>query len=255
MNPQQKETLIAYLTGIADDELVLGQRDSEWCGHAPILEEDIAFANIALDEIGHALVWYGIVADLTGESPETYPDQLAYHRNIDDFLCAQLVELPKGDWAFTMIRQYLFDLAETTRLKALSTSTYTPIAEAASKIVKEEIYHLRHTRMWVKRLGMGTDESNTRMQAAIDAIWPYARQLFVPVPGEDHLVKAGLVSASEELATEWQQQIEDWLRESNLKLPENISSPINSRKAHSEHLSKLLEDLQSVARLDPRAIW
>jgi ring-1,2-phenylacetyl-CoA epoxidase subunit PaaC len=109
MNPDLKAALAAQLLVMADDELVLGHRDSEWCGHAPILEEDIAFANIALDEIGHAVTWYGLLADLKGQDRETYPNRLVYHRDMLDFRCVQMVEQPKGDWAFSMLRQYLFD--------------------------------------------------------------------------------------------------------------------------------------------------
>src|SRR5262249_24761260 len=152
MKPPLRDVLADYLLALADDELILGHRDSEWCGHAPILEEDIAFANLALDEIGHARVWYGLLGDLLSKDPETYPDELVYRRDASEFRCAQFVELPKGDWAFSMLRQYLFDSIEAMRLEALTESSYQPLADAAAKMRPEEMYHLRHTSAWVRRL-------------------------------------------------------------------------------------------------------
>jgi ring-1,2-phenylacetyl-CoA epoxidase subunit PaaC len=159
-----------YLLSIADDELILAHRNSEWCGHAPIIEEDIAFANIALDEMGHAMTWYKMIADLKGEDSNTYPDHLVFWRHRSDFRNIQMVELPKGDWAFSILRQYLFDLMENIRLKASSMSSYTPLSVAAHKIHQEEKYHLRHTSLWVKRLALGTEESHKRMQDALEEL-------------------------------------------------------------------------------------
>ncbi len=142
MDNQLTQALAARLLAMADDELILGHRLSEWTGHAPILEEDIAFANIAQDEIGHAvIIWYTIRQELGEKSP----DQLAFFRDADAFRNAQLVELPKGDWAFSMMRQYLFDTWEMLNLTGLQQSQYQPIAEAAVKMRPEEMYHYRHT--------------------------------------------------------------------------------------------------------------
>jgi ring-1,2-phenylacetyl-CoA epoxidase subunit PaaC len=159
-------TPAAYLLALADDELILGHRDSEWTGHAPILEEDIAFANIAQDEIGHASLWYGLVQRLGGAEP----DRLVFFRPPSEYRNAPLVELPKGDWAFSMLRQYLFDAAEAQRLPLLAASAHRPLAEAAAKIRTEEIYHLRHTQAWIERLAQGTAESHGRTQAALDLL-------------------------------------------------------------------------------------
>ena len=148
-----------YILSLADDELILGHRDSEWCGHAPILEEDIAFANLALDEIGHANLWYGLLAGILEQDPLTYPDQLVYFRRPNDYRNIQMVELPNGDWAFSMLRQYLLDAAELVRLNALAQSQFIPLAEVAAKILKEELYHHRHSSAWVRRLGLGTATS------------------------------------------------------------------------------------------------
>ena len=175
--------LADYLLALADDELILGHRNSEWTGHAPILEEDIAFANLAQDEIGHARLWYGLVNDLGG--PE--PDRLVFFRSAAEYRNAPILELPKGDWAFSMLRQYLFDVGEAQRLPLLAGSPHRPLAEAAAKIRTEEIYHLRHTHAWIERLAQGTQESHRRVQAALDLLWPFAVQLFQPLPGEDRI--------------------------------------------------------------------
>ncbi len=246
--------LAPHILALADDELILGHRNSEWCGHAPILEEDIAFANLALDEIGHAMLWYQLHAHLVGADPETHPDQLAYFREPFEFRCAHLVALPKGDWAFTIVRQYLFDTLETTRLSHYAQSAFTPLAETAAKIRREEIYHLRHTSAWVKRLGLGTEESHRRMQTALDELWPYTGQLFDPLPGEDDLVRAGWLTASATLQTAWHAQVIPFLESANLRLPAAKMRTL-ARTLPSQHLVAILADLQQVARLDPQASW
>ncbi len=244
--------LAGCVLALADDELILAHRNSEWSGHAPILEEDIAFSNIALDEMGHANLWYQRVEDLTGQPP----DQLAFFRDAAAYRCAQFVELPKGDWAFSMLRQYLFDTAESVRLPALAASTWPPLAETAAKIRTEEIYHLRHTRAWVERLGLGTPESHRRLQAALDALWPYALQLFVPLPGEPALVKEGLLPASAELRHAWEALTRADLLAAGLTVPDANPPAGTDRTTHSEHLPALLEEMQSVARLEaPGTEW
>ncbi len=182
---QLRNALSAQLLAWGDDEFILGHRDSEWCGHAPILEEDIAFANIALDELGHAQTWYILLAQLLEEDVGLYPDHLVYRRQAADFRNVQLVEFPNGDWAFSMLRQYLFDQMETIRLERLRNSRHRALAEAALKLGKEEIYHRRHSRAWVQRLGGGTQESHRRTQAALETLWPAASQLFNPLASED----------------------------------------------------------------------
>jgi ring-1,2-phenylacetyl-CoA epoxidase subunit PaaC len=246
--------LTSYLIGLGDDELILGQRDSEWCGHAPILEEDIAFANLALDEIGHAAIWYGLAADLVGEEPTSYSDRLVYTRPPEEYRNVQLVELPKGDWAFSMLRQFLFDTAENTRLLAMKTSSMAAIQEAAEKIHREELYHLRHTRAWVERLSLGTEESHTRMQAALDALWPLSGQLFTTVKDESLLVKSGYMPRSTDLWAAWKNQVQPFLERCQLSLPS--TDPIQIvRVEHTPHLKVLLAEMQSVARMEPEAGW
>ena len=259
MNPEMRESLANVLLCLADDELILGHRDSEWCGHAPILEEDIAFANIALDELGHASLWYQEVAQLRDQAPmastdAAYPDELVFFREPAEFRCLPLVELPRGDWAFSIMRQYLYDAAELIRMEAISNSAYPPTAEIARKIYKEEIYHHRHTRAWVERLGLGTSESQRRLQNALDALWPYANQIFEPLPDEEALVQAKVLPESTSLHVLWLQEVVDFLSACELKIPES-STLSENRMNHSAHLAVLLREMQSVARMDRQATW
>ncbi len=244
--------LAEHLLALADDELILGHRDSEWTGHAPILEEDIAFANLAQDEIGHALLWYGLLRELTGQDP----DRLVFFREPADYRNAQMVELPKGDWAFSMLRQFLFDAAETARLPLLAGSRHQPLAEAAAKIRTEEIYHLRHTQAWILRLAQGTDESHRRTQAALDQLWPCAQQLFEPLPGEAELAAQGTLPPPGAVRDAWRQTVMPFLSETGLLVPQAAGPVVLSRAAHTSHLTELLADMQSVARLEgPDVHW
>jgi len=251
MTPELKQALCDKLLALADDELILAHRNSEWTGHGPILEEDIAFANISQDELGHATLWYGLLQELTGDDP----DRLVFFRDACAYRNVQLVELPKGDWAFSMLRQFLFDTAELVSLSHLTGSTYAPIADAAAKIRQEEIYHLRHTRLWVKRLGLGTAESNGRMQAALDVLWPYAQQLFVPLPQDRLLVEAGYAPQAAALRQEWESIVRPHLETAGLRIPQDETPPANGRDEHTDHLVALLAEMQQVARYDPEAEW
>jgi ring-1,2-phenylacetyl-CoA epoxidase subunit PaaC len=243
-----------YLLALADDELIQGHRNSEWCGHAPIIEEDIAFANLALDEIGHAQLWYALIAELSGEDPERYPDRLVYFREAGNFRNAALVELPNGDWAFTILRQFLFDAAETARLQGLVQSRLGALAETAGRIRQEELYHLRHTRAWVKRLGLGTEESHRRMQAALDLAWPYMGPLFSIGGGEDRLAAEGWVPAGDEVRAAWSAQVFPVLQECAFTVPQEQGNGL-VRGQHTPHFKVLLSEMQSVAREEPEAEW
>jgi ring-1,2-phenylacetyl-CoA epoxidase subunit PaaC len=252
MNADLQRALCDRLVALGDDELILAHRNSEWAGHGPILEEDIAFANIALDEMGHAAVWYDMRTDLSGDDR----DQLIFFRFASEYQNVQMVELPKGDWAFSMLRQYLFDSYEQILLEHLADSGYRPLVEAAAKIRPEELYHLRHTRLWVQRLGVGTEESNGRMQRALNVLWPYARQLFVPLPNDYLLVENGMFPDLRPLHREWEAMVVPFLRESDLQLPDGALPQRDVPRAeHTEHLMDLLNEMQAVARMDPAAEW
>ncbi|MER3483955.1 MAG: phenylacetate-CoA oxygenase subunit PaaI [Meiothermus sp.] len=252
MSPEVKNALIAKFTALADDELILAHRDAEWTGHGPILEEDIALANIAQDELGHATVWFNLRKELDGSDP----DQLAFFRDANGFRCAELLELPKGDWAFTMLRQYLFDAYELHWLNIAKNSAYPPLADAVAKILREERFHLQHTQAWVERLGLGTEESHRRMQEALEMQWGYAQQLFVPVPDEEILVRENIVPDLNLVKTGWLETVTRHLQTSGLKLPLNVGYQPQSRRTHTEHLWSLLAEMQSVARWDAEVkVW
>ena len=245
--------LAEMILTMADDELVLAHRDSEWCGHAPILEEDIAFANLALDEIGHALLWYRLYAGLIGGDPETLPDRLVFFREPFEYRASQFAALPKGDWAFSMLRQYLWDALEAVRLEAFVASSHTGLAETAAKIRTEEVYHLRHSGAWVKRLGLGTEESQRRMQEALNLLWPYTGQLFNLTAAEEGLGDRGIPSPGR-LRVAWEAGVIPLLEKSGLAIPDSPMLTLD-RDLQSMHLVDLLADMQQVARLDPDAIW
>lgn len=240
------------LLALADDEYLLGHRNAEWTGHAPILEEDIAFANIAQDELGHAMLWLGLHKELTNGDP----DRLMFFRAANEYRNAQLCELPKGDWAFSMMRQFLFDAAELARLPFLIKSADARLRQIAAKIHPEELYHYRHTSNWIKRLGQGTEESHRRTQSALEALWPFARQLFVPLPNEGELVAAAIVPSPETTLHEWRQLVEPLLSQSGLTIPSQSPAVTDSRQTHTPHLATLLDDMQEVARLEgPEVKW
>ena len=247
-----RDALITYLTALADDELLLGHRDSEWTGHAPILEEDIAFSNLAQDEMGHALTWYSLAHDLGG----LHPDRAAFQRPADEFRNATLVELPVGDWAFTVVRQYLFDAAEQVRYAAMLDSAYRPIADAAAKLRSEETYHIMHSRGWVQRLGDATEESHRRMQTALDQAWTHALGLFEPTSHEIVLVTEKIKPAEENLRDQWLTQIRSVLEAATLVVPAATSDSAGGRSGHhTHHVHQLLAEMQKVARLEPEATW
>lgn len=251
LSPALAQALAQTLLGMADDELILAHRNSEWTGHAPILEEDIAFSNIAQDELGHALIWYGLLGDLNGQDA----DRLAFFRDAAAFRNIQMVELPKGDWAFSMARQYLFDALELTRTERLLASTYRPLAEAAAKIRPEELYHYRHSSSWLKRLALGTEESHRRTQQALDQLWPYTSQFFQPETGAEPLAERNIIPSLGALREAWQEVVLPFLAEASLAIPDEGSAVDAPREVHTPDLVDLLADMQSVARLDPEAQW
>lgn len=253
MDSDTTQALCDWLLATADDQLILAHRDSEWTGHAPILEEDIALANIAQDELGHGTLWYNLLAKLKGED-ENYPDALVYRREATAWRNVQLVELPKNDWAFTMLRQYFMDSYEFVLLSHLQKSSKQDIADIAAKILREELYHLRHSSTWVKRLARGTAESHRRTQNALDQQWGYVNQLFEREPDMEQLIAANIVPDPAILQSEWLNLVEPLLREGELKLPE-LSTPSISRQTHTPYLDALLDALQKVARLDYQASW
>jgi len=269
LSPDAREALIDRLTAMADDELVLGHRDAEWTGHGPILEEDIALANLAQDEIGHAMTWYGLRTELDGSDA----DRLVYFRDAPAYRNAWLVERPRGDWAFTMVRQFLFDTYEAELLSRLRESAHAPLAEAAAKVVREETFHLRHSGLWLERLARGTDESRARLETAIDALWPLMPQLLAPLPGDATLVEAGIWPEPKALEDAVMARVRAAFAAVDVTLPAlpaftadadrtaaagrtaaaAAGRAADPRSTHPGGLADMLAKMQSVARADPGA--
>ena len=243
-----------YLLRLADDRLVLGHRLSEWCGHAPILEEDIALANIALDLIGQASLLLKLAGEIEGKGRSE--DALAYFRDAIEFRNAQLVELPNGDFAVTVVRQFLFDAWDVLVLERLTAASNQSLAGIAAKALKEAKYHLRHTAEWVRMLGDGTAESHARAQRALGDLWPYTGELFLSDGVDAAAVALGSGVDVEALRPRWRQTIEQVLAEATLTVPKDGFAPRGGRTGrHTEHLGRMLADMQSLARAHPGAAW
>jgi ring-1,2-phenylacetyl-CoA epoxidase subunit PaaC len=246
--------LTEYLLRLGDDRLVLGHRLSEWCGHAPILEEDIALANMALDLIGQA----SLLLNLAGETEGTgrSEDALAYFREAVHFRNVLLVELPKGDFAFTIVRQFLFAAFALQQWEALTRSTHEELAGIAAKALKETRYHVRHAAEWVLKLGDGTAESHRRAQNAVDELWRYTGELFLPDRVEDVLADQGITVNPATLESTWRSQVSDVLTRATLRVPDVGWMQRGGRQGrHTEHLGHMLADMQIVARSFPGASW
>lgn len=244
----------AYVVRLGDDRLVLGHRVSEWCGHGPILEEDIALANVALDLIGEATLLLKLAGQLEGAGRNE--DALAYFRDVLDYRNALLVELPIGDFAFTIVRQLLFSVFSLLQMDALQRSTNAELAGIAAKAVKEARYHVRHAGQWVVTLGDGTDESHARAQQAVDDLWRYTGELFLADAIDREAVASGLGVDPSTLADPWREQIEDVLRRATLTVPNVGYMQRGGREGrHTEHLGHMLAEMQIVARSHPGATW
>ena len=243
-----------YVARLADDRLVLGHRLSEWCGHAPILEEDIALANTALDLIGQASALLKLAGEIEGKGRTD--DALAYFRDAIEFRNVQLVELPNGDFAVTTVRQFLFDAWDVLLLERLVSSSNATLAGIAAKALKEARYHLRHSAEWVRMLGDGTAESHDRAQRAVDTLWPYAGELFLTDAIDEQAVKSGLGVDVASFRSAWLETVERVLRDATLTRPADGFAPRGGRIGrHTEHLGRMLADMQSLARAHPGAAW
>jgi len=239
---------------LADDDLIIGHRNSEWTGMGPVLEEDIAFASMAQDQIGHAQSFYRLLHDLG----EQEPDQVAFNRKKVDFRSCHFVEWPIQDYAFSLVRHFLYDSAKYLRLKSLQQSSYTPLAELSSKLIREVKYPVLHAKTWIKQLGSATEESRLRMQSALNEAYPMAMGLFEPTPAEEQLHEAGIAMPEAALQTIWQSEVEKVIQDTALKLPEDVDpSPfLGGRQGlHSEHLGPLLKEMTEVFALDTKAKW
>lgn len=252
--PQLGAPLAEYLLRLGDDRLILGHRLSEWCGHGPILEEDIAMANMALDLIGQANLFLGLAGETEGQGRDA--DALAFFRDGTAYRNALLVELPNGDFGVTMMRQFLFDAFSVVQLDALAQCAHEGVAAIAAKALKEAKYHVRHSSEWVVRLGDGTDESHARVQRALDELWRFTGELFDDDAVTRSLPSEGITVDNAQWHARWEALVHDVLQRATLTVP---PLPVFARGGrvgrHTEHLGHLLSVMQSVARAHPGATW
>lgn len=249
-----RDTLFEWLLRRGDTALVLGHRVSEWCGHSPVLEEDIALANVALDLIGQARMWLGLAGEIEGKGRGE--NELAYLRDAWDFRNFLLAEQPNGDFGQTLMRQFLIDAYQVPLLEALKSSKDERIAAIAAKAGKEVAYHLDRSADLVIRLGDGTEESHRRMQQALDALWSYTGEMFASDAIDTAMAEAGLAPDAASLKAEWKETVEVVLDEATLTLPESDFAHMGGLTGrHSEHLGHLLAEMQFLQRAYPGATW
>lgn len=246
--------LFEYLIRLGDDSLILGHRLSEWCGHGPILEEDIAMTNIALDLVGQTTSIFAYAGEIEGKGRNE--DDLAFLRFEREYRNALLVEQPNEDFGVTMMRQFLFDAFRKPLFEQLTQSSDTQLAAIAEKSLKETKYHLKHSAEWVIRLGDGTDESHERVQNALNHLWRYTDELFYTNEVDAELREKGVVFSTEELKSAWEATVKTVLDQATLTIPDNGWQHEGGRKGlHSEHLGYILAELQYMQRAYPNMKW
>ena len=254
-NTEVSETpLVLYALRRADDALILGHRLSEWCGHAPAMEEDMALANMGLDLLGQARELYTHAAKVEGKGNDE--DKFAYLRDVRQYRNLLLVEQPNGDFARTMVRQFFYAAFADLYWRAMMSSSDPTFAAIAAKSEKESAYHVRHSSEWIVRLGDGTDESHRRAQDAIDDLWAYTGEMFAVDDSERGLIHAGIAIDAAALKPRWLKTVTGIVNEATLALPKSDWMQQGGRVgSHSEHLGHLLSELQSLQRTFPGATW
>lgn len=253
-NITKQQALFQYCLRLGDNSLVLGHRLSEWCGHGPILEEDIAMINIALDLVGQSRTMLQYAGEVEGKGRSE--DDLAYLRDVMDFRNFMLVEQPNGDFAVTLVRQMLMTAYNYHLYTALLSSKDATIAAFAEKSLKEVNYHLRHCSEWIVRLGDGTEESKERTQNALEDLWMFTGELFDMDEVDELLIKEGIAADLKTIRAEWDKTINEVLQRATLKRPESVFMMSGSRKGkHTEHLGYLLAEMQFLPRAYPGAEW
>jgi len=265
MNAVPLHAPVDYLLQLADDALVLGQRNAEWCGHGPVLEEDIALTNISLDLIGQARLLYQHAAAVREDG--STEDSLAYFRGSRDFRNYTLLELPhhgplagtaaaERDYATTIVRNFLYSQLMLLLWDGLQASQDPQLAAIAGKSVKEVRYHLRHARDWLLRLGDGTELSHARAQAALDHLLPYTQEFWALSPAERLACESGTGVDPGTLQPQWETAVAEAVADATLRLPASTGFvPRGKEGLHSEHLGFLLAEMQSLARQHPGAVW
>ncbi len=254
---------VNYILHLADNALILSQRQSEWCGHGPVLEQDIAITNISLDLLGQARNWFQYAASIINENSDkknlVTEDTLAYLRTEREFKNITLMELPNGDWGQTILRLYLFSEYQFLLLSNLKNSSDVQVAAIAEKSLKETTYHLRWSKEWVIRLGDGTTESNHKMQEALETLWKYVREFFEPVHYELEVVSNKIATDTRLLQEIWLKQVKCTFDEATLitelAIPTGWTGLQGKEGIHSEHLGFILTELQYLQRAYPNSEW
>jgi ring-1,2-phenylacetyl-CoA epoxidase subunit PaaC len=246
--------LTDYTLHLADNVLILGHRHSEWCGHGPVLEQDIAITNISLDLIGQARNFYEYIAQLKNDG--STEDSLAYLRDNREFKNCLLVEQPNGDWAKTILRQFLFSVYQYLLYEQLQNSKDEQLAAIAEKSLKEVTYHLRWSSEWVIRLGDGTKKSHQRMMNAIDELWPYTGEPFIATDYELWVTDAGIGIDVSLLKPKWEKKVQKIFTEATLPYPDKVFIQTGGKEGrHTEHLGYILAELQFMQRAYPDSEW
>lgn len=243
-----------YVVRLGDDALILGHRLSEWCRNAPFLEEDLALSNVALDFIGRARMFYTYAAELSGQ--DVTEDTFAYQRDCRDFKNHLIHELPRGDFAFTMVRQYFVDVYSLAFMTSLLESSDSRLAAIAGKAIKESEYHLRRSEEWMMRLGESTQESHRRLQSAVDELWRFTGELFDQDSPERELVANGVAVDTRALEADWNQTITATMSKISIEIPKDELQVTGGREGkHTEFLGFLLSELQFLQRAYPGLEW
>jgi ring-1,2-phenylacetyl-CoA epoxidase subunit PaaC len=246
--------VLDYAVRLGDDALVQGHRLSEWCSRGPFLEEDLALTNVSLDYIGRARMFYAYAAELTGG--DSCEDDFAYLRDCREFRNLLIHELPRGDFAFTMARQYLVDVYGVAFMTRLRSSSDATLAAIAGKALKESSYHLRRSGDWILRLGGGTEESHQRLQTAVNELWGFTPELFEMDALEQSLADAGIAVDASTLLPAWESEVRATLKAANVSVPEEDWQVSGGRQGkHTEWLGHLLSELQFVQRAYPGLEW
>ncbi len=248
------KSLIDYTLQLADSTLILTQRNGAWCGHGPILEQDIAITNITLDLIGQSRNFYQYAAKLIGG--EATEDSLAYIRTEREFKNLLLVEQENGDWAETIVRQFFFSVYQYFLYEKMQESNDKQLAAIAAKSLKEVTYHVKWSGEWVIRLGDGTAESNERMQKAIAFLWQYTGEMFVLSDYEKALAEENIIPDVSSLKDAWMEKVKTVFEEATLSIPENVFMQSGGKQGvHSEKLGYILAEMQYLQRVYPGAEW
>jgi ring-1,2-phenylacetyl-CoA epoxidase subunit PaaC len=252
--PATRNALALLLLSMADDEFVIGFSDSEWTGIAPLLEEDVAISSLAQDELGHAQALYRLLADVVSDGRDA--DNFAYDRPPEGYYHARLLDHPRGDWADTIVRRYLYDTADSVRLAALANSSFAPLADLVAKIRREERYHVMHATTWFERLATTDGEPRRRLLDALGRMGPDAGTVLSPLPTDLALEMAGIIDAPlPDLERRWRDDLAAVFNRLDLPALPETRDPDTARTQHSDAFRWLHEEFTSVRRLDPSSPW